>query len=218
MRQMTIPCLMALCISACSASETSMNQNLSSESGLQPVVQDRGLAKLNPNPKQAYEIVLTIENAPGPFAVVEGRAQYDVINEDECGHVNPTSGTAERITSNEPFVLKKVSDTEYRGTIYFDLMQDEDYYGRGVCRWEMTEVRAKLRASGAEGETYFVPSISRDKVVGGDVVNLYFWSGRYPRSEMDNFPAFGSADPTEFKPEIRDELFTVRIRAGEGQP
>ncbi len=40
----------------------------------------RGLARLNPAPKQAYELVLTVKDAPGPFAVVEGVAQYDVSN------------------------------------------------------------------------------------------------------------------------------------------
>ncbi|MCR1005165.1 MAG: hypothetical protein NQ082_10610, partial [Stenotrophomonas maltophilia] len=35
----------------------------------------RGLAKLNPAPKQAYELVLTLKDAPGPFAIVEGVAQ-----------------------------------------------------------------------------------------------------------------------------------------------
>ena len=39
----------------------------------------RGLAKLNPAPKQAYELVLTLKGAPGPFAVVEGVAQYDAM-------------------------------------------------------------------------------------------------------------------------------------------
>lgn len=218
MRQMTIPCLMALCISACSASETSMNQTLSSDSGLQPVVQDRGLAKLNPNPKQAYEIVLTIENAPGPFAVVEGRAQFDVVNEDECGHINPTSGTAERITSNEPFALRKVSDTEYRGIVYFDLMQDEDYYGRGVCRWELSRVSAKLQASGADGEARFMPGIDSRQIVSGDSVTMLFWKERYPRSDVDNYPDYGETSLDEFRPEIRDNLFKLTIKAQGPQP
>jgi hypothetical protein len=62
----------------------------------------RGLAKLNPAPKQAYELVLTLKDAPGPFAVVEGVAQYDVSNYADCGRIVPATGTASRITSQEP--------------------------------------------------------------------------------------------------------------------
>src|SRR2546427_656594 len=59
----------------------------------------RGLAKLNPAPKQAYELVLTLKDAPGPFAIVEGVAQYDVSNYADCGRILPATGTAGRITS-----------------------------------------------------------------------------------------------------------------------
>ena len=75
----------------------------------------RGLAKLNPSPRKAYELVLRLKDAPGDFAVVEGVAQYDVINEDQCGHIEPATGTAARITSQEPVQLRKVADGEYRG-------------------------------------------------------------------------------------------------------
>ena len=59
----------------------------------------RGLARLNPAPKQAYELVLTVKDAPGPFAVVEGVAQYDVSNYEDCGRIIWSTGTASRITS-----------------------------------------------------------------------------------------------------------------------
>lgn len=217
MRQILLPFLMALCISACSASESNMNQN-PSDAGLHPVEKDKGLAKLNPHPQRAYELTVALENAPGPFAFAEGRAQYDVVNEDQCGHVNPLSGTAERITSFESVALTKVSDTEYRGTVYVDLMQDEDYYGRGVCQWELQAVRANLRATGADGETWFGPAISFEQIVAGEPVELYFWKGRYPRSEMDNYPESGRERPDEFRPEIRDELFKVTLQAQGPQP
>lgn len=107
----------------------------------------RGLAKLNPSPQQGYELVLTLKDAPGPFAVVEGVAQYDVSNHRDCGRVLWATGTASRITSQELVELHKVDENEYRGTFYLDRMQDEDYYGRGVCHWTLTGVGAMLRAT-----------------------------------------------------------------------
>lgn len=213
MHQTLIPILMVLCFSACRASESGMQSPSSGGSGLQRVAQDRGLAHLNPAPTQPYQVVLTIEGAPGPFAVVEGRAQYDVVNEGECGLINRLSGTAGRITSNEPFVFNRVSDGEYRGVVYLDGMLDEDLYGRGVCRWELTDVRASMRATGTKGETRFVPSISAKEIVAGESTTLHFWNGGYPRSEMDDYPDFGRTDPNRFRPELHGELFRMTLQA-----
>lgn len=212
-----LPLLAALSLTACSASETNMNQNTSDASGLQPVEHDRGRAHLNPSPKRAYEIVMTIENAPGPFADVSGGAQYDVTNENECGHIN-SAGVAERITSQERIALTKVSDTEYRGVVYLDQMLDEDYYGRGVCHWELTAASATLRATGGDGETLFQPAIMVDQLLGGEEVQLYFWKGAYPRDAMANYRDPGFPTPDRYKPEIRDQLFKVTLKAQGSQP
>lgn len=207
-----------LTLSACSASETNMSQNASTQSGLQPVVQDRGAANLNPTPKRGYGIVVTIENAPGPFVSVSGGAQYDVSNEGQCGHVNESTGVAERITSHEDVPLTKVSDTEYRGVVYLDRMLDEDYYGRGVCHWELTAASVTLQASGRDGETLFQPAIMADQLVAGGEAELYFWKGGYPRDSKENYRDSGYSSPDRFKPEIRNDLFKVTIKAQGLQP
>lgn len=218
MRHILVPSLMVLCISACSASENHMNQNASPDAGLQPVTQERGRAQLNPQPRRPYEITLVIENAPGPFAVVEGSAQYDVVNEDQCGNVNAASGTAERITSHEPVALTKVGDGEYRGTVFLDRMLDADYYGRGACRWELSTASIVLRATGAETETRFQPVMEARQLLAGEPVELYFWKGGYPRSEMDNYPDSGMDSPEKFRPDIRNELFKMTLKAQGPQP
>lgn len=218
MRLTLVPSLMVLCLSACSASENRMNQNAATESGLQPVTQDRGRAQLNPQPTRAYALTLRIENAPGPFATVEGSAQYDVVNEDQCGHINAASGTAERITSHEPVALTKVGEGEYRGVVYLDRMLDADYYGRGVCRWQLSTAAVALRATGAATETRFQPVIDAEQILSGEPVELYFWKGGYPRSDMDDFPDSGMPSPDKFRPEIRGELFTMTLQAQGVQP
>lgn len=208
-----LPLLAAISLTACNASETNMNPNASSESGLQPVVQERGAAKLNPNPKRGYGFVVTIENAPGPFEFAKGSAQYDVSNDDQCGHMNEWAGVSERITSHEDVALTKVSDTEYHGIVYLDRMLDEDYYGRGVCHWELTAASVTLQATGKDGETLFQPAIFTDQLIAEGATELYFWKGRYPRSNMDDFKDSGSPTIDRFKPELRSDLFKVTIKA-----
>lgn len=178
----------------------------------------RGLAKLNPAPRQAYEFVLKIDDAPGPFAMVKGSAQYDVINEQECGRIVPATARAGRITSKEEVKLQKVSDNEYRGTVYLDLMQDEDYYGRGVCQWKFSGAGATLKATGADGETRFLSFIEPDRFVKGETETQHYADMGYPRESMDDYADYGEDAPEGYKPELREKLFSVTLAAKKMQP
>lgn len=172
--------------------------------------------KERPDPQRAYRIVMTIRDAPGPFAFVEGSAQHDVTNHHACGEINRSAGTISRINTNPPIKWQKISDTQYTATVYADLMQDEDYFGRGLCRWTFTEARARLKATGAEAETRFVPAISAEEIFAGQAVTWYFWKGRYPvdsplPSNGIGFSSSGYKSLEEFRPELRDQLFTITL-------
>lgn len=181
--------------------------------------EDRPLRKLNPAPKRAYTITMTIENAPGPFAVVRGSAQYDVENAPECGRYLKFAGVHPGMTSMETFPLTQVSDNEYQGTVYADLLLDEDYFGRGVCRWKFMQAQVILKATGADGETRFLPSLLSEEVHGQESQTKYFWKDRYPRSQTDNFPSFGQEDRTKLAKRISDdELFIIRLTSREVRP
>jgi len=170
----------------------------------------RGLAKLNPAPKQAYELVLTLKDAPGPFAIVEGVAQYDVSNYEDCGRILPATGTASRMTSQEPVTLHKASENEYRGTFYLDRMLDEDYYGRGACHWLLKGVGAMLRATNGEADTRFLTFIDRKRMERDSPLTLYYPTLIYPRATtVANFGASGEEDPSEYSEDLRDALFST---------
>lgn len=73
--------VLLLALAACSPSGTDMTSSASaSESAAR---KERPTYRENPQPKQAYRITMTIENAPGPFASMTALAQYDVVNK-EC--------------------------------------------------------------------------------------------------------------------------------------
>jgi hypothetical protein len=174
--------------------------------------------KERPDPQRAYRIVMTIDNAPGPFGMIEGAAQYDVINHNECGYIDAGTETISRINTHPPIEWKPVDEGQYEVTVYADLMLDEDYYGRGMCRWKLTAASALMRATGAETETRFMPGISTEKITAGTPLTLHFASMRYPRSGMDDFADFGEAEPYKYKPEIRDQLFTITMTPKDAQP
>ncbi|MGO1072495.1 hypothetical protein [Lysobacter sp. CA199] len=212
MRPLIVPTLLVLCISACNAPESNTNQPLPANSGLQPVAQNRGVAKLNPQPQGAHDVLLNIQGAPGPFAVVLASAQFDVINENECGQIDPSSGTAARITSHEPLVLKRMTGTEYRATVYLDQMLDEDYYSRGVCRWQLTALQTQLQATGAKEETVFRSTLTAEQLQAKQPVDTYYWKGGYPRSTAVGYRDSGHPTAESHKPELRGALFKLTLQ------
>ena len=179
--------------------------------------------KINSSPEQRYDITMTIANAPGPFASMEGLVQYDVSNS-LClppPDSNP-GGYSAHMTRHIPFVLTRVSETHYTGTVFADLMLDEDYHGRGVCHWKVVQARVHMKATGADGETLFIPSLSVENLFAGKAVTTYFLKKSYPRhpeSTLENPVAFGQSDRSKMMSTIKDdELFTITLTPKEGQP
>lgn len=180
--------------------------------GQRPAEPSRIEIKQRSRPSQAYRLSMTIDDPPGPFAVVEGSAQYDVANHIECGYLHPVTRIISRITTHVPIRWERVGDNEYVATVHPDLIINEDYYGRGTCRWKFTAASAMLRASTDPKDTRFLPGISSEDIAQGKAVTLYFWKAGYPRESMDGYGDSGHPDPSRYRPELRDELFSVTIK------
>lgn len=167
--------------------------------------------KRNPHPV-AYDITVTIENAPGPFGVVKAAMQYEVL-EDSCRpDLGGMAGTRASLLEWVPVELRHVSGTTYRGVIYDNLLVDEDYYGLGVCHWSLVTVQFKLQAGVSDNETRFSHHVFHDDLVSKSKVRAHFWRGDYP--EVETIPRMlipGEEDSGKFKPEYRDELFTLDL-------
>ncbi|MBD7989699.1 hypothetical protein [Ochrobactrum quorumnocens] len=180
------------------------------------------LRKLNPNPKRAYEIRMKLENVSyissadrggALFATVEGTMQFDVSNAARCGKTRWLAGNVPVISSHEPFRLSPISATEYVGTVYTDMILDEDYYGRGVCHWQMTEARVALSARNQANATRFVAGLSAQKMRAGDTQRRYFWKGYYPQFEQGEFADYGISQLSTVEKNKRDQYFTITLSA-----
>ena len=177
--------------------------------------QDGATYRTNPRPTQAYRITMTIRGAPGPFASMRALAQYDVVNK-QClspPKDNPGGHTAPVPTEDVEIALTRVSDTEYTGVVYADWMQDEDYTGHGVCHWQLMQFRVRMKATGTDGETRFVPNIMAEELLAEQVRTVYFNKIAYPRLEssaLDEPLSFGQSDRSRFGSSVQDDdLFTV---------
>ena len=176
------------------------------------------LRNLNPSPQMAYDIRITLKDPPGPFAEINAAAQYDVANPGQCGEPQPLSGAIPRITTNESVKLERVSDTEFMGRVYVDQVLDEDYYGRGVCRWEFIETRVSFRASDDPMSSSFIATLHADAVESGASKATFFWSGHYPKAEIDNYSTIGHAALDHVEEADQHEFFQVEISAQQAQP
>lgn len=177
------------------------------------------LRKLNPAPKRGYVITMTLKDAPGPFAFIEGVAQYTVENSAECGKKVPIAGAFPRISTSEPFKLIRVSEGELRGTVYADLVLDEDYFGRGVCRWEFSSVSVYLSATTDKADASFIPSINSEAVISSGSEARYYWKERYPSvADYDGFPVFGESSLDGVPEDKRGEFFIISLAAAEAAP
>jgi len=189
-----------LCLPACSRSSDAENSVTNS--------------KQNPHPTQRYDITMTIADAPGPFASVKGFMQFDVVN-DEClppPNSNPSGYSSPTPTIEISTIFARISDTEYVGAFYTDMMVDEDYYGEGVCHWLLMDTRVRLEATGAPGETRFLPSLPAESLHAGQAVTTYFTKNSYPRdADIENYPDLGMSDPNKYKPELRGQLFSITL-------
>ena len=202
-----------LWVSACSqGQDMNARTDASAEQG-------EPLRKLNPAPKRGYAITMTMKDAPGPFASIGAVAQYTVDNSAECGKKIHTAGVFPRITTNEPFVMARVSDNQYRGVVYADLVLDEDYFGRGVCKWEFVEARVRLQATNDEKDTRFVTDMVAESVFSERENTRYFWKERYPRVESyDAYPELGEANLDSVPPARRREFFVITLGAERSEP
>ncbi|MCP3046281.1 hypothetical protein K6X13_04020 [Xanthomonas euvesicatoria pv. allii] len=166
----------------------------------------------NSHPEQAYRITMTIEDAPGPFDWISGTAFYEMTNRDACTPFDRSLGMSTKQKEDAiPIQFDKTSDTTYVATIYADGMVDADYYGKGVCAFELSGVGISLKATGKKEETRFQPVLFKSEIDSSAPKITYFWKGHYPKEDMDNFPDGGRLSVDQFNDEARNNIFKVTL-------
>ncbi|UKE63954.1 hypothetical protein KM539_08675 [Xanthomonas translucens pv. poae] len=173
----------------------------------------------NPHPRQAYRITMTIEDAPGPFEHVTGTVFYQMTNHEQCTPVEPIAGVWSKSKEDcIPIHFQKISETTYVARIYADGMVDADYYGKGICHFELSGIGITLRATGKHEETRFQPGLFKSDIYSGAPISTYFWKGGYPRSQVENYPDTGEDDANKYAEPNRRNLFRVILESDKVTP
>ncbi|MBC7990086.1 MAG: hypothetical protein H7Y19_10960 [Luteimonas sp.] len=106
--------------------------------------------KLNPAPKQRYEITVTIDDPPSEISAVSGRIQYDIENDLCVPIADPIAGVRKYTSFTQPVRFRREGNNRYIGDVYADQLKNENYYGLGVCRWRITGVDADIDIRGSK--------------------------------------------------------------------
>jgi hypothetical protein len=167
--------------------------------------------KLNPQPRMRYEITIKVDNAPGPFDRVEGVIDYRVSNEN-CVPLTPVTGATVAPEKRVPIVLTHSGGNIYKGEIYADLLQDEDYYGKGVCHWSVVAASANLYVKQVD----FSAPLFHDDLLKGKPVTRYYSNRSYATTQLDRVDT-GESDPTQYQDEA-NTTFSITVQAAEKHP
>ena len=171
----------------------------------------------NPNPT-AYEMTLTVHDAPGPFAVAQGFMQYETRLQDPCGpDMGGMSGTRRGLKDNIPFAVEQTSPGVFRGVVYTDLVESHDYFGLGICHVPMVAAHIVLWPTGPDGdrkETPFIEFLTTEEIISGLVRKSGFLRRHYPDGGFDDIPAMRFRVGTQLRDRVKEsELFNVDLTA-----
>ena len=202
-----------LSLNACGGSEKSMSIQEQTEARFQ----------LNPHPKQAYRLKIKINDAPGPL--VSMNDTYIRYMARDCSYViNHIEGVTSHPRKYVDIPLRQVGKNEYEASFYFDAVQDEDYFGEGVCHWKPDGFGGTFKATGKEEETGFTISDVMRNLLEKKTLTKYYWKWSYPYftredgSISPDFVNFGITSPELYSAEEHKEMFTITVTLEEIQP
>lgn len=166
--------------------------------------------KLNPSPRMRYEITATLHGVPGHLDLVEGHVDYEVSNP-ACVPMTPVMGATVVPQKSVPVTFQRAGEDVYKGEIYLDRLQDEDYFGQGVCHWAVVGAAAGFR----HGAVKFSPAIYKDDILGKRDVVKYFSHKSFENSERERTD-IGASDPKAYTEAAA--TFTITLHASERLP
>lgn len=105
------------------------------------------LAKTNPSPTQRYEITVELVDPPADVKNISGAAYFSIPDVICMPTPDRIAGYTPGSRYEKKFPLVPTGNNTYRGHIFLDWPIDEDYYGLGVCKWELAYIDATVARS-----------------------------------------------------------------------
>ncbi|WP_426400408.1 hypothetical protein ACN9M1_20575 [Ralstonia sp. R-29] len=162
----------------------------------------------NPTPKRGYEVTLEVHQPPGPFdGAARGWVLYRVGNS-RCLPLTPLEGATLFPEKTIAFNVTRVSASVYRGTVFLDRLQDQDYYGLGICHWTINTLGIELLGNGVKFNT----AMSGSELLAGKPVTTYYVVADY-QGALDHADAVGFTNRTLFRTTPPGGIFDMTLTA-----
>jgi hypothetical protein len=165
--------------------------------------------KQNPHPSQRFEITMTVEGAPDAFDSINGYVVYQVVN-DACVPLQPGSGARLAPEKSLPLEFDRQGNV-FKGVFYADQLQDENYFGLGVCHWGIASAGANPKAQNYS----FDVGITTDAIRSGKAAVVYFTKKAFSEAASHSGEHDGGTVHTDYVAQHPQEFFSVSLEAKE---
>lgn len=165
--------------------------------------------KQNPHPIKRYEITMTIDGAPRAFDSINGYVVYQVEN-DDC--VPLTKGSGARLAPDKSLPLEFTRDGNvFKSTFYADQLQDENYFGLGICHWTIGSAGANPKV----GNYSFDLGITIDAARPKKVEVTYFTKKAFIEAASHDGEHDGGTIQTDYVAQHPQDFFSVSLEVKE---
>ena len=169
--------------------------------------------KLNPHPKERYDVTVTLIEAPTNLVVNNIWAIY----ESNCEMVtNKLAGAYKELTKEFALEFKKIKPNVYHATVFGDKLLDETRPDGTVCHWKLLSVPARMEPSPNLADIHYSTGI-------GMATNYYVSEGywkyegyitryRFNEPSTDGHISLSAVRSKDmFGPVQKQQLATIRV-------
>ncbi len=169
----------------------------------------------NPAPKRTYVLTLRFAGLPDALQDVAATADFEVDNRDCVPYDFSRAVGGVRLPPRHSVALelKKVDATTYVARLHEDALQDEDYYGLGVCTWALNTATVHFRSIA----TRFVGGMPADRVVAEAEVVDHYLVRDFAQKPAPMDVVFGE-ETADFYPTSAGPQFTLTLSARKEAP
>jgi hypothetical protein len=142
--------------------------------------------KQTTSPKKSYALTVNFSGLPGSISDLVATADY-VVDNVECVPPQKISGARLRPEHSQKLTLQRVDNNRFATMIHADALQDEDYFGLGVCHWALNWATIRFQSQ----TTKFVGAISIDQIQAGSPVEQHYLASDFGKKPEPAVAVFG---------------------------
>lgn len=169
----------------------------------------------NPAPKQTYVLTLRFAGLPAALAEIAATADFEVENRECVPYDFARAAGGVRLPPRHSVALdlRKVDDTTWTAELHEDALNDEDYYGLGICRWALNTATVHFHSAA----THFVGGIAADRLAAEAEVTDHYLVRDFAQKPAPMDVVFGEESPDFYQSSVGPQ-FTLTISARREAP